>query len=88
MSDDPTPGQSIPKLRNKLKKLEKMRKKSFDRWNDYMDGAWGQDPHHPLLMKQEGRREYRRYLDLDAEINRVRKELIDKYKPINNDLDL
>jgi len=79
--------KSIPKLRHELKKLERMRKKAFDRWHDSMNGAWGQDPQHPLPMKDDGRRHYRRYRELDAQIDGVREELIDLYRPIHHDLD-
>lgn len=80
--------KSIPKLRNELLKLERMRKKAFDRWHDWMDGAWGQDPHDPLPMKDEARMEYRRYVDLQHQIDRVRAELFDHYRPIHDDLDV
>ena len=78
--------KSIPRLRNQLKGLERMRKKAFDRWQDWMDGAWGQDPRHPLPIKDEARRQYQRYRELDAQVAVIREELMDLYRPIHKDL--
>jgi hypothetical protein len=77
---------SIPKLRNEIKKLETMRRKAFNRWHEWMNGAWGQDPNEPLLMKEAAREAYRRYRNLDSQVDVVEGELMDRYRPVDKDL--
>jgi len=74
----------IPRLHRELRKLEKMRATAFNRWHEWMDGAWGQDPSHPLPMRQAGREMYKRYLDLDAEAAVVRNEMFSRFRPQRN----
>jgi len=68
-------------LHNELRKLEEERADAFHKWHEWMDGAWGQDPRHPLPMKDAGREKYNRYVKLDQEVAMVRDELFGRFRP-------
>lgn len=67
-------------LRAILKKREKQRATALRKFNSHMDGAWTDDPHSPLPLKDEARRWYRLWQQWKQEVDEVESELIGRYR--------